>query len=187
MIMARDEVIGPISHEKFRGFRFLTADARACFGRNVMENDPRHSGLSANRGWRSLALYARSSKIRWMRDGIYSFDIRSDEWVTNGIVLIENNAIRGFNSNHVYIVERTINSGRTRWHVSEIRYVSHTQGFSIRGFPATLDGEEGLDWFRLEGESDADADVNVKIEIQGWRLCDLPWPRADKSLDRSDA
>ena len=55
----------------------------------------------------------------------------------------------------------------------------------MRGIPATLDGEEGLDWFRLEGESDAD--VNVKIEIQGRRLCDLPWPRADKSADRSDA
>ena len=132
-----------------------------------------------------LLCIARPSKIRWMRDGIYSFDIRSDEWVTNGIVLVENNAIRGFNSNHVYMVERTINSGRTRWHVSEIRYVSHTQGFSMLGFPATLDGEEGLDWFRLEGESDAD--VNVKIEIQGRRQCDLPWPRADKSLDRSDA
>ena len=47
-----------------------------------------------------LLCIARSSKIRWMRDGIYSFDIRSDEWVTNGIVLVGNNAIRGFNSNH---------------------------------------------------------------------------------------
>ena len=120
-----------------------------------------------------------------MRDGIYSFDIRSAEWVTNGIVLVENNAIWGFNSNHDYLVERTVISEMTRWHVSEIRYVSHTQGFSMRGIPATLDGEEGLDWFRLEGESDAD--VNVKIEIQGRRLCDLPWPRADKSADRSDA
>jgi hypothetical protein len=132
-----------------------------------------------------LLCITRSRKIEGMRDGIYSFDIRSDEWVTNGIVLVENNAIRGFNSNHVYMVERTVISEKTRWHVSEIRYVSHKQGFSIRGFPATLDGEEDLEWFMLEGESDADA--NVKIEIQGRRLCDLPWPRADKSPDTSDA
>ncbi len=120
-----------------------------------------------------------------MRDGIYSFDIRSDEWVTNGIVLVENNAIRGFNANHVYVVDRTVNYGKARWRVSEIRYVSHTQGFSMRGFPATLYGEEGEDRFALEGESDAD--INVRVEIQGRRLCDLPWTCADKSPDRSDA
>jgi hypothetical protein len=110
-----------------------------------------------------------------MRDGIYSFDIRSDEWVTNGIVLIENGAIRGFNSNHVYTVERSVNSGKTRWCVAQVRYVSQAQGFSMLGFPATLYGEEGEDRFALKGKSDAD--INVTVEIQGRRLCDLPWAR----------
>ena len=48
MIVARDEVVRPICREKFGGFRFLSADARACFGRNVMKNDPRYPGLFAN-------------------------------------------------------------------------------------------------------------------------------------------
>ena len=50
MIMARNEIIGPISRKNFRSFRFFTADIRVCLGRNVMKNDPRFPGLSANRG-----------------------------------------------------------------------------------------------------------------------------------------
>jgi hypothetical protein len=50
MIMARDKINRPINRKNFGGFRFFTADALACFGRNVVKNDPRHSGLLANRG-----------------------------------------------------------------------------------------------------------------------------------------
>ena len=48
LIMARDEIIRLIRRKDFGGFRFFTADARACFSRNVMKNDPRHPGLIAN-------------------------------------------------------------------------------------------------------------------------------------------
>jgi hypothetical protein len=116
-----------------------------------------------------------------MRDGVYSFDIKSDEWVTNGIILVENGVITGFNPNHVYTVECSVNDGKTRWCVAEVRYVSEAQGFSMRGFPATLYGEEGEDRFALEGESDAD--INVTVEIKGRRLCDLPWARVGTPPD----
>jgi len=49
MIMARDELIGPIRREKFGGLQFLSGGTRTILGWNVMKNDPRHSGLSANR------------------------------------------------------------------------------------------------------------------------------------------
>ena len=50
MIVAGNKIIGPTSRKNFRSFRFLTADIQAGLGRNVMKNDPRFPGLSANRG-----------------------------------------------------------------------------------------------------------------------------------------
>ena len=49
MIMSRDKVIRLVRRKKFSSFQFLSADTRTILGRNVMKNDPRHSGLSANR------------------------------------------------------------------------------------------------------------------------------------------
>ena len=49
MIMAGNEIIGPIRRQNFRSFRFFTADTQACLGWNAMKNDPRFRGLSANR------------------------------------------------------------------------------------------------------------------------------------------
>src|SRR5437667_10605251 len=48
MIMTGNKIIGPISRQKYRSFRFFTASAQGCLGRNVMKNDPRCPGLSAN-------------------------------------------------------------------------------------------------------------------------------------------
>jgi hypothetical protein len=79
-----------------------------------------------------------------MRDGIFSFYVRSDE-----------TAIRA-----------------TALKVAEHNPV---QGFSMRGFPAKLEGEEGDEQFWFEGGSDADR--RVRVEIQGAWLQNLPWHR----------
>jgi hypothetical protein len=41
--------IGPILRNNSRRFRFLTASIQSSFGWNVMKNDPRLPGLSADR------------------------------------------------------------------------------------------------------------------------------------------
>jgi hypothetical protein len=41
-----------------------------------------------------------------MRDGIFSFYIRSDETAIRAIAIVENDSIRGFNRSHIYSVER---------------------------------------------------------------------------------
>jgi hypothetical protein len=50
VVVARDKIIRPISRKKFCGFRFFTADARACFGRNVMKNPSTASRFACNGG-----------------------------------------------------------------------------------------------------------------------------------------
>src|SRR5271165_5232744 len=40
MIVAGNEIIGPIRRQNFRSFRFFTADTQAGLGWNVMKNDP---------------------------------------------------------------------------------------------------------------------------------------------------
>ena len=115
-----------------------------------------------------------------MRDGIFSFYIRSEETAIRAIALVENDSIRGFNRSHIYSVERleySLNRLRkdrnTNWRVKATAYTR--QGASMRGFPAKLEGEEGEEQFWFEGESDGDH--KVKVEIQGAFLHDLPWHR----------
>jgi hypothetical protein len=117
-----------------------------------------------------------------MRDGIFSFYIRSDETAIRAIALIENNSIRGFNRSHVYSVERLeysldrLRSDRnTNWRVKVMEY-AHSETSSTRGFPAKLEGEEGDEQFWFEGGSDADR--HIRVEIQGAWLQNLPWHRA---------
>ena len=50
MIVAGNKIVGPISRKEFRSFQFVSADAQAGLGWNVMKNDPRFPGLSANCG-----------------------------------------------------------------------------------------------------------------------------------------
>jgi hypothetical protein len=61
--------------------------------------------------------------------------------------------------------------------------MEHTrvQGFSMRGFPAKLEGEEGEEQFWFEGGSDADQ--RVRVEIQGAWLHNLPWDRAGTQIE----
>jgi hypothetical protein len=115
-----------------------------------------------------------------MRDGIFSFYIRTDETAIRAIALVESDTIRGFNRSHIYSVERLAYSierllkhRNTRWAVKAKEYA---QGASTRGFPAKLEGEEGEEQFWFKGESDADR--NIKVEIQGAWLQNLPWQRA---------
>jgi hypothetical protein len=58
---------------------------------------------------------------------------------------------------------------------------SPLQGFSMRGFHAKLEGEEGEGRFWFEGGSDADR--RVRVEIQGVWLHSLPWDRAVQSKE----
>ena len=113
-----------------------------------------------------------------MQDGIYSLFITSDGTASKGIAVVEHDAIRGFNSTHIYSVERLVNypaersSHRGRhWRAKAIGNRAH-----LHGFPAMLGGAEEEDQFSFEGESDADSKVGV--EIQGAWLHDLPWHRA---------
>jgi hypothetical protein len=117
-----------------------------------------------------------------MRDGIFSFYIRSDEIAIRAIALVERDTIKGFNGSHVYSVERLkysvqrlLNQRNTLWHV-EAKEHTHAKGVFMRGFPAKLEGEEGEEQFWFEGKSDTDG--NVKVEIQGAWLQNLPWHRA---------
>jgi hypothetical protein len=117
-----------------------------------------------------------------MRDGIYSLFITSDGTASKGIAIVEHDAIRGFNSTHIYSVERLVNypaersSHRGRhWRAKAIGNRAAQKG-SMHGFPAMLGGAEDEDQFSFEGESDADSKVGV--EIQGAWLHDLPWHRA---------
>jgi hypothetical protein len=123
-----------------------------------------------------------------MRDGIFSFYIRSDETAIRAIALVENDSIRGFNRSHIYSLERLKYSldrlrkdQNTNWRV---KVMEHTpiQGFSMRGFPAKLQGEEGEEQFWFEGGSDADR--RVRVEIQGAWLHNLPWDPAASRLKR---
>src|SRR6202011_2036063 len=117
-----------------------------------------------------------------MRDGIFSFYIRTDETAIRAIALVESDTIRGFNRSHIYSVERLAYSierllkhRNTHWRVKAMEY-THAQGVFVRGFPAKLEGEEGEEQFWFKGESDFDR--NIKVEIQGAWLQNLPWQRA---------
>ncbi len=117
-----------------------------------------------------------------MRDGIFSFYIRSDETAIRAIALVENDSIRGFNRSHIYTVERlqpslkeSLDDRNTNWRVKAMEY-AHSEDSPPRGFPAKLEGEEGEEQFWFEGGSDTDR--HVRIEIQGAWLQSLPWHRA---------
>jgi hypothetical protein len=123
-----------------------------------------------------------------MRDGIFSFYIRSDEIATRAIALVESDTIRGFNRSHIYSierlkysVERLLKHRNTHWRVKAMEY-PHAQGVFMRGFPAKLEGEEGEEQFWFKGESDFDR--NIKVEIQGAWLQNLPWHRAETASIR---
>ena len=134
-------------------------------------------------------LLSRRNTIKLeMRDGIYSFYIRSEETAIRAIALVGNDSIRGFNRSHIYSIERleySFNRLRkdrnTNWRVKATAYIR--QGVSMRGFPAKLEGEEVEEQFWFEGESDADR--RVRVEIQGAWLQNLPWHR--KEPDGSEA
>jgi hypothetical protein len=123
-----------------------------------------------------------------MRDGIFSFYIRSDEIAKRAIALVESDTIRGFNRSHIYSVERLkysverlLKHRNTHWRVKAMEY-AHAQGVFMRGFPAKLEGEEGEEQFWFKGESDFDR--NIKVEIQGAWLQNLPWHRAETASIR---
>lgn len=117
-----------------------------------------------------------------MRDGIYSFFIIAGGTVSRGIAVVEHDTIRGFNSSHIYSVERLANYPAERsshrgkhWRAKVIGNRAAKSG-SLHGFPAMVGGEEDEEQFSFEGE--ADADSNVGVEIQGAWLHELPWHRA---------
>jgi hypothetical protein len=116
-----------------------------------------------------------------MRNGIFSFYVRSDETAIRAIALVENDSIKGFNLSHIYSVDRLVYSferlrtdRNSNWRIKVMEH-NPVQGFSMRGFPATLEGEEGDEQFWFEGGSDADR--RVRVEIQGAWLHNLPWRR----------
>jgi hypothetical protein len=123
-----------------------------------------------------------------MRDGIFSFYIRSDGTAIRAIALVENDSIKGFNRSHIYSIDRLEYSldrlrkdRNTNWRI-EVMEHNHASGFSMHGFPAKLEGEEGEEQFWFEGGSDADR--RVRVEIQGAWLHNLPWDRAASSRKR---
>jgi hypothetical protein len=117
-----------------------------------------------------------------MRDGIYSLFIIADGTASKGIAVVEHDAIRGFNSSHIYSVERLVNYPPERsshrgkhWRAKAIGNRAAQSG-CLHGFPAMVGGEEEEEQFSFEGE--ADADSHVGVEIQGAWLHELPWHRA---------
>ena len=121
-----------------------------------------------------------------MRDGIFSFYIRSDYSAIRAIAIVENDSIRGFNRSHIYSVERLEYSldrlqkkdRNTNWRVKAMEH-THTEGVSVRGLPARLEGEEGEEQFWFEGGSDADKRIRVDggcAGHQGARGTHARWP-----------
>jgi hypothetical protein len=81
VITARDKVIGPKNYRNFCGFRFLSADAGAGFGRNVMKNDP----TTGDEAWRigewSQTIPVESGDPIKMKGFWSTIDIRQgEEW-----------------------------------------------------------------------------------------------------------
>lgn len=105
-----------------------------------------------------------------MRNGIYSFRITS-YGTAKGIAKVKGDVIRGLISNRVYVTER---SAKTVWRLRAYRYgyASETQGVSMRGNEAILDGDESEDRFALEGTWDGD--TSAKVAIEGVWLHALP-------------
>ncbi len=117
-----------------------------------------------------------------MRDGIYSLFIIADGTPSKGIAVVEHDTIRGFNSSHIYSVERLVNYPAERssqrgkhWRAKAVGDQATRSG-SLHGFPAMLGGEEDEEQFSFQGKADADSQVGV--EIQGAWLHELPWHRA---------
>ena len=109
--------------------------------------------------------------IKGMRNGIYSFGITSYGRVAKGIAKVKGDVIRGLISHRVYVTER---SAKTVWRLKAYRYgyASETQGVSMRGNEAILDGDESEDRFALEGTWDGD--TSAKVAIEGVWLHALP-------------
>jgi hypothetical protein len=62
----------------------------------------------------------------------------------------------------VYSLDRLRKDRNTNRRIKVMEH-NHVQGFSIRGFPAKLEGEEGDEQFWFEGGSDADRRVRVVL------------------------
>ena len=123
---------------------------------------------SSSRGVTGEGLALPVQVIKGMRKGIYSFRITSYGRVAKGIAKVKGDVIRGLISNRVYVTERC---AKTVWHLRAYRYgyASETQGVSMRGNEAILDGDER---FALEGTWDGD--TSAKVAIEGVWLHALP-------------
>jgi hypothetical protein len=106
-----------------------------------------------------------------MRDGIYSFIVRSGDRVMKGDCAGPKQYGQGILIGTVFIIVSR-KPENTDCRVHAIRYGSHMQGVSLRGFPATLKGEEKEHGFRFEGEPNGG--IKGRVAIQGTWLHDLP-------------
>jgi hypothetical protein len=114
--------------------------------------------------------YCVAFLIEWkMRDGIFSFYVRSDETAIRAIALVEKDSIKGFNRSHIYSVDRLVYSSErlrkdrnTNWRIKVVEH-NHVQGFSIRGFPAKNSGSKEVP--RQTGASGS------KSKELGFKIC----------------
>ena len=112
-----------------------------------------------------------------MRDGIFSFYIRSDETAIRAIAIVENDSIRGFNRSHIYSVERLEYSldrlqkkdRNTNWRVKAMEHAP-IEGVSVRGLPARLEGEEGEEQFWFEGGLMQTSASGLKSKERGFKI-----------------
>jgi hypothetical protein len=106
-----------------------------------------------------------------MRDGVYSFIVRSDDKVIKGIALVQDSLIRGFSWNGIFIIGRSVKPATTDWRVHATRYGEQMQGPRIRGFPAVFKGQEEENGFRYARASNGES---VEISITGTWFHELP-------------
>ena len=109
--------------------------------------------------------------IKGMRNGIYKFPYHILREGCQGDCQGQGRRDQGLISNRVYVTER---SAKTVWRLKAYRYgyASETQGVSMRGNEAILDGDESEDRFALEGIWDGD--TSAKVAIEGVWLHALP-------------
>jgi hypothetical protein len=117
-----------------------------------------------------------------MRDGIFSFYIRSDETAIRAIAIVENDSIRDLiAATSISSNAWSLSTGCKKRIVIPIGVIRHWNTLTPKAAPCVVYQRDskvkrGEEQFWFEGGSDADK--RIRVEIQGAWLQNLPWHRA---------
>src|SRR5271163_2911881 len=114
-----------------------------------------------------------------MRNGIYRAQFQVDQRTENGVIIVKDDALKGFDERYFYAVEPTEPSGEYSVHMAPkrrgrtVRHGALTFGGSSQGFQILIrDAQEEGDRFTFYGEQGGDP--SLKITIRGVWIHDFP-------------